>query len=85
MSTKKMTATGVMGVYGTNSEILYIDKLGEHQGPGESKSKCRFSHLEMLKKYYVNAQRRVDWGTIDKHQAISFCLGKIAKEEKKGI
>ena len=83
MPLKRLTPTGVMGVYGTQSEVLYIDKLGKHQGPGESRSKCKYTHLEMLHKYYANALRRENWGSIESSKAIAFCLGKIAKEEKR--
>ena len=81
MGTKRMTPYGVQGVYGTASEIAYINGLGRHKGPGSRSRPIVPDRQTILQLYITNAQNRERWGAVDKDVVIKYAK-KLIKNYK---
>lgn len=66
--------------YTTYYEIEYIDRLGTGLY-----RKSELSREELLRRYIKAGERRVDWGGIDRYQALAHAYDALKLIEGKGV
>jgi len=62
------------GSWGTDSEIEFIKKLGNHRGCAE------LSRKELLTNYIHAARNRNNWGPVKSDQVIAYAEAELAFE-----
>lgn len=71
------------GLYGTNREKEFINKIGSF-GIADKNGANKMGRKELLQNYLLAAQKRVNWGNIDKDKVLDHVV-KILRAARKNI